>query len=91
MALICLTNYIAIVGKKIWHWRKEKIAASHNLQLDIQNQEHQAPNNNYFFNITMYNTDITSLKNLFLVIIITVMLWVIRGVSLTFIDTSDDE
>ena len=92
MATICLTNYIAIGCKKLWHWRKEKIAASQNQQLDIQNQENPAPpNNNCLFNNSIYNTDITSLKNLLLVIIVAVSLWVIQGILLSLIDTSDGD
>lgn len=88
MAVVCLINYLAIGGKKIWHRRKEKIAASQNQQLDIQNQE-IPPQNNCLFNNSIYNTDLTSLNNLFLLFIVVFLLWVIHGVSLSLIDKTE--
>ena len=88
MAVICLTNHIAIGCKKIWHWRKEKIAASQNQQLDIQIQEHP-PQNNCLFNNSIYNPDLTSLKNLFLLFIVIFLLWMIHGISLSLIDKTE--
>ena len=88
MALICLTNYIAIGSKKFWHWRKERNSASQNVQANIQNQEN-VPQNNGFFNNSIYNTDVTSLRNIFLIIIVVMLLWIIRGVSLSLIDKTE--
>ena len=88
MALICLTNYIAIGIKKFWHWRKERKLASRNIQANIQIQENESQNGG-FFNNSIYNTDVTSLRNIFILIIVVTLLWIIRGVSLSLIDKTE--
>ena len=88
MGLICLINLIAICVKKFWNWRKEKIAASQNQLPNIQNANN-LPQNNGPFNNAIHNSDVTSFVNLFLLVMTVVLGWIIRVISLSFIDKSE--
>ena len=88
MGLICLINFIAIGGKKFWHWRKEKIAGSQNQLPNVQ-IDNNLPQNNGPFNNAIHNSDITSFQNIFFLVMTVVLGWIIRAVSLSFIDKSE--
>ena len=81
MGVLCVMNFIAISGKKFWHWRREKIAAS-----QIQNNPSQ---NNEPFNNTVHNSDVTSTKNLFFLFVTVALAGIVRAVSLALIDKDE--
>ena len=71
-----------------WHWRIEKNTLPQNIQPNFENQGTPSQNQGHFNN-SMYNSDITSLKNLLLLISLIFFFWLIHGLSLSLIDKNE--
>ena len=67
-AVTAIFNFLAIKGKKLWIWRKEKLVAS---QVQIQQEQAQQNGIGMIFNNLMYNKDVISPK-LFAFIVVTI-------------------
>ena len=81
-------DFLAIGGRKLWIWRKEKKSAASGIQ--IQPESQNAPMNNGFaFNNMIHNKDVLSSKQI--AIMITVMLCIGLSIILSglFIDRSN--
>ena len=86
MGTICFANFIAVGVRKLWHHIKAKLAASQNPhQANIANQPN-ANNPPGLFNNARHNSDVTSLKNIFLFCLIAAILYVIKGIFFGMID-----
>ena len=60
-AVTAIFNFLAIKGKKLWIWRKEKLAAA---AAQVQIQQEEAPQNGLgmIFNNVIHNKDVISSK-----------------------------
>ena len=69
-AVTAIFNFLAIKGKKLWIWRKEKLAAA---AAQVQIQQEEAPQNGLgmIFNNVIHNKDVISPK-LFAFIVVTI-------------------
>ena len=67
-AVTAIFNFLAIKGKKLWIWRKEKLAAS---QVQVQQEEAQQNGLGMIFNNVIHNKDVISPK-LFAFIVVTI-------------------
>ena len=86
MGTICLVNFIAVGIRKFWHHRKAKLAASQNPhQANIANQPN-ANNSPGLFNNAIHNSDVISLKNIFLFCLIGASLKVVRMILFVIMD-----
>ena len=86
MGTICLVNFIAVGIRKLWHNRKAKRAASQNPhQGNIANQPN-ANNSPGLFNNSIHNSDVISLKNIFVFCLIGATLHVTKGILFGMID-----
>ena len=85
-----MLNFLAIVGKKLWIWRKEKKATASGIQLQ---QEVQNPpmNNGFAFNNAIHNKDVLSSKLFTIIIFAMLCLGLSIVLSGFFIDQSNPE
>ena len=90
LAIVCMINFLAIIGKKLWIWRKEKKTAASGIQLQ---QEVQNPSNNngFVFNNAIHNKDVLSSKLLAIILIAMLCLGLSIVLSGLFIDQSNSE
>ena len=90
LAIVSILNFLAIVGKKLWIWRKEKKALASGIQLQ---QEVQNPsiNNGFSFNNAIHNKDVLSSKLLAIILIAMLCLGLSIVLSGLFIDQSNSE
>ena len=90
LAIVSILNFLAIVGKKLWIWRKEKKALASGIQLQ---QEVQNPsiNNGFSFNNAIHNKDVLSSKLLAIILIAMLCLGLSIVLSGLFIDRSNPE
>ena len=70
-AVTAIFNFLAIKGKKLWIWRKEKLAAA---AAQVQIQQEEAPQNGFgmIFNNVIHNKDVISSK-LFTFIVVAIL------------------
>ena len=70
-AVTAIFNFLAIKGKKLWIWRKEKLAAA---AAQVQIQQEEAPQNGLgmIFNNVIHNKDVISSK-LFTFIVVAIL------------------
>ena len=68
-AITTIFNFLAIKGKKLWIWRKEKLAAS---QVQVQQEEAQQNGLGMIFNNVIHNKDVISPK-LFAFIVVAII------------------
>ena len=85
-----MLNFLAIGGKRLWIWRKEKKAAASGIQL--QSEAHNAPMNNGFaFNNMNHNMDVLSSKLLAIIVIVMLCIGLSVVLSGLYIDQSNPE
>ena len=90
LAIVCMLNFLAIGGKRLWIWRKEKKAAASGIQLqpEVQNEP---MNYGFAFNNAIHNMDVLSSKLLAVIIIVSLGKGLTIALSGFFIDQSNPE
>ena len=85
-----MLNFLAIGGKRLWIWRKEKKTAASGIQL--QSEAHNAAMYNGFaFNNMNHNMDVLSSKLLAIIVIVMLCIGLSVVLSGLYIDQSNPE
>ena len=90
VAIVCMLNFLAIGGKRLWIWRKEKNVAASGIQLQSQVQN-EPINYGFAFNNAIHNMDVLSSKLLAIIIIVLLCIGLSIALSGLFIDQSNPE
>ena len=83
-----MLNFLAIGGKRLWIWRKEKNAG---VQLQPEAQKAPMKNNGFAFNNMIHNKDVLSSKSLAIIVIVMLCIGLSVVLSGLYIDQSNPE